>query len=199
MSRSIFIRKASFYKKDINYNHNLYSMAIMPNEGQVREKMEAICKRELNKSLAQMTLEELEDAKSKSDSLVDKELSGFEQTMLGGAGIAEGKRLAKKILDEEIEKRKAQAPKPATVQQPILTPPNNPYYQQPAVVTNQPQVYTPPVQQTSPAQSEQNEMNTQNITKAIEDFLKERGVDINQIEDSEFENFISELMNNFSD
>ena len=117
MSRSSTIRKNSNIDKI-----SLYSLAMMPSEDQVRGKMEEYSKKKTGRTLMQLSLGELYKAKeqvnSTTESLIESELSGLEKMMLGGDGIAEGKRLANKILDEEIAKRPKSKPVESEKQKP---------------------------------------------------------------------------------
>jgi hypothetical protein len=114
------MKKYNSLVKTINaYEYrNLQALAMMPNEGQVRDKMQAYSKEKTGKSLEQLSYEELNEALKNVDPMVDQQLSGFEKTMLGADGIAEGKRLAKKILQEELLKKqpKEQPKEPAKPQ-----------------------------------------------------------------------------------
>lgn len=107
MSRSTFFRKTIMGNiPDRNGSDQLYAFAYTPSEEEVRKKMDQVAQKRANKNLNQLTLEELEKTKSQSDQLVEEELNFFEKSALGSGGIAEAKRLAKKILDEEIAKKK---------------------------------------------------------------------------------------------
>ena len=141
MSRSSTIRKNSNIDKI-----SLYSLAMMPSEDQVRGKMEEYSKKKTGRTLMQLSLEELHEAKKQVDSLIDSELSGFEKMMLGGDGIAEGKRLANKILDEEIAKRpkskpvESEKPKPkAPVIEPVGKPVANVSKKEKVLVESEPE------------------------------------------------------------
>lgn len=199
MSRSIFVRKTAPYKiSTFDFSNQLYATAMMPNEGQVRDKMEQICQRELGKTLSQMSIAELEQAKSQSDSLVEKELSGFEKMMLGGDGIAEGKRLAKKILDEEIAKRPAESPstqsyKPDQYAQSGYTQPQAGYTQpqQPQAGYTQPQQPSQQNIQVEPPEALQSQQTA--ISPALQSFLTQKNIKLD-VKKLGFDEFISQLV-----
>lgn len=190
MSRSIFFRKTTPYKiSTFDFSNQLYATAMMPNEGQVRDKMEQICQRELGKSLSQMTVAELQQAKSQSDSLVEKELSGFEKMMLGDGGIAEGKRLAKKILDEEIAKRPAES---TSTQSSKPEQPSQSGYTQPQTVYTQPQQSNQQNIKVEPPEALQSSQQNK-LSPALNSFLTQKNIklDYNKLG---FDEFISQLV-----